>query len=193
MICRIGAVESRIDGNDDRVKGLASLVLTAAALQGCLIAVSGTFGSYPAPAVELRLTKPLQIPPGTAHVTFQDGQIVGAADRYRPYCEFEIDTLAEGPLEVPPGGFEVYKTGYRRLADELAGIPAFPALRWDCSDDVYYETRWQLRSRHYPTARVLVCREVFNACGPGRYPGPAEIHQALGTWFELEMGGPSTR
>jgi len=169
------------------------LVLITASLQGCFVAVSGTSGSYPAPAVELMLTETLQIPAGTAHVTFQDGQIVGAADRYRPYCELEIDTISERPQQIPPGAFEVSATAYRRLADELAGIPAFPVFRLDCSDDVYYETRWRLRSRHYPNARVLICREVFDSCRPGRYPGPAEIGQALGAWFKLTSADRSAK
>lgn len=169
------------------------LVLMTASLHKCAMAASATFDPYPEPAIELLLTEPLRIPPGTAHITFQDGKIVGSADRYRPYCEFEVDTVSDGTQEIPPGRFQVSATAYRRLADELAGIAASPVLSWDCSEDVYYETRWRLRSRHYPGARVLICREVFGSCGAGRYPGPAEIREALGAWFELRYSAPSAR
>ena len=161
-------------------------VLVAVSLQGCFVGVSATSPVYASPVLELVLTAPLRIPAGTAHVTFQDGQVVGSADRYRPYCEFEIDAISQQPQEVPPGRFEVRSSAYRTLSDELAGIPAFPVFSLDCSDGIYYESRWRLRSRHYPGARVLICREVFDACRPGRYPGPPQIRQALGDWFELK-------
>jgi len=159
----------------------------AAMLQSCFAGIAATTRSTPAPMVpDLVLTRTLSIPPGTAHVTFQDGATVVSADRYRPYCEFEINTVAEQPQAVPAGLFRVGRTAYRTLQDELAGIPALPGFNLNCGDDVYYETRWQLRAEHYREARVLICREVFDACRPGRYPGPVEIQQALGSWFELQ-------
>jgi len=132
---------------------------------------------------QLVLQQPLQIPAASAHLRFQDGGPVGPSDRFRPYCEFELSTRSEQPQPVEPDRFQVTAIQRRTLSDELTGMPAAPLMR--CNQDVYYETRLWLASERQPQVRVLICREVFDGCAFGRYPGPAEIGEALGPYFEL--------
>ena len=49
----------------------------------------------------------ITIPPGTAHVTLQDGQVV-AIDRlrrYEPFCELEVNDVLDSEQQVRPGRF----------------------------------------------------------------------------------------
>jgi hypothetical protein len=132
---------------------------------------------------ELVLRRPLEIPAASAHLRFQDGGPVGASDRFRPHCEFELSTRSEQAQPVEPDRFQVTAIQRRTLSDELTGMPAIPLMR--CNQDVFYETRLWLASERQPQVRALICREVFDGCAVGRYPGKAEIGDALGPYFEL--------
>ena len=123
------------------------------------------------------------IPAASARLRFQDGGPVGASDRFRPHCEFELSTRSEEPQPVERDRFRVTAIQRRTLSDELSGMPAMPLMR--CNQDVYYETRLWLASERQPQVRVLICREVFDGCAFGRHPGAAEIGEALGPYFEL--------
>jgi hypothetical protein len=160
-------------------------LLAAALLPGALAACvcSTPVRSNSTTAYALVLHRPLEIPAASAHLRFQDGGPVTASDRFRPHCEFELSTRSEQPQAVEPDRFQVTAVQRRTLSDELSGMPALPLMR--CNQDVFYETRLWLASQRQPQVRVLVCREVFDGCAFGRYPGPAEIGQALGPYFEL--------
>ena len=161
-------------------------LLAAALLPGALGACISSTAVRPdaATGYELVLHRPLQIPAASAHLRFQDGGPVGASDRFRPHCEFELSTRSEQPQPVEPDRFRVTAIRHRTLSDELSGMPAVPLMR--CNQDVFYETRLWLDSQRQPQVRVLICREVFDGCAIGRYPGPAEIGEALGPYFELK-------
>jgi hypothetical protein len=160
---------------------LLAVALLPGALGACVSSTPA--GPDSTAGYELVLQRPLQIPAASAHLRFQDGGPVGASDRFRPHCEFELSTRSEQAQPVDPDRFQVTSIQRRTLSDELSGMPAIPLAR--CSQDVYYETRLWLASERQPQVRVLICREVFDGCAFGRYPGPAEIGQALGPYFEL--------
>lgn len=129
---------------------------------------------------------PITIPAGTAHVTFQGGRPGVGKNRFEPYCEFEVNTVAQRPQTIRPDEFVVSKITRRTMSDELTGWPAAPPLGdFGCSEDLYYETKLWLYSERQPDVRALICREMFDSCGGGHHPGPQEIRGALGDWFRI--------
>jgi hypothetical protein len=172
------------------------IVLTGALLTGCVPGTHRDAFSQRAfePADSLVMTEPLRIPAGKAHALFQDGTPVSGVDRSRLYCEFEIETVAEQPREVAADRFAIRYVSRRIVSDELAGIPPFVPSGGSCWDDVYYETRWWLRSQRQPGVRVLICRERFPRCQAGWYPAPETVLLTLGPAFALDLpaSGPIT-
>ena len=170
--------------------------LTGALLNGCVPGMHPDTGSQRAigRTDTLVMTEPLRIPAASAHSLFQDGTPVNGVDRSRLYCEFEIETVSEQPQEVAADRFAIRYVSRRIVSDELAGIPAFVPFGGSCWDDVYYETRWWLRSQRQPGVRVLICRERFPRCQAGWYPAPETVLLTLGPAFALDLPafGPVT-
>jgi len=165
----------------------ACAILFASSVAGCHLGVAASTSVQPLAPAHLELLEPITIPAGSAHTVFQEGRQTRGADHYRLACEIEVEDVRDVPQTVQPDRFRVVRAGFRRLRDELAGIPeVVPGFRWDCTEDVFLESRWWLRSERQPQVRVLICREAFPACrAPMGYPDRASILRALGPGFAI--------
>lgn len=165
------------------ILALASFML--AGLWGC---GSAPARYQPAAIATLEILTPVTVPAGRARTHFQGGRPVYSVDPYRPYCELEIDTVAETPQRVEPDLLVVRDRTTALLSDPEARLPlSGPFVDLQCGDRIYYEVAYRLASDRQPGVRKLSCRLAFNACWePGRYPTGADIRDALGPGFRLQ-------
>jgi hypothetical protein len=143
----------------------------------------------------LDLLAPLIIPPGEASARLQYGHPVArnAVREYDPFCVFEIDTVSDSPQTVRPDSFRILQV--TQSIDTIAALP-YPALIKvgmsgnDLPSNIYYKTRFTLRSEQQSGARTLTC--LSNQHMPGVYPFMRfltleEMRGALGNDFRLAM------
>ena len=145
----------------------------------------GPVGRSPAaPLHELELKRELLIAPRAARAFFQHGAQTASKDRYQPYCELEISTVAEQPQRVAPDTFAITGMVRRLVSDEESGMP----VRIDIfgSQDIFHETHLWLRSERQPGVRKLVCRSWAQDLGRGRFLSVREMQEVLGGNFELK-------
>ena len=116
------------------------------------------------PGSKLILHRTIEIPAGTAHVTFGSGY-------YGGNCEFEVRTL--GPGEVQPDSFVVTRAWSAREWISHPGIMRFYRVI-------------KLHSERQPDVLQLVCQDWD---GPlmGRDISVAEMRAALGDTFSFEF------
>lgn len=146
------------------------------------------------PEGHLRLNESLTIPPESASVRLQYGRVVAsnAVQEHDAFCIFELNTRAEVAQQVASGRFAI--TRVARSVETLAGLPAWRPMRVALGDDgggpthIYYKTTFSLAGVGEP-ARSLTCMSNQNAPGIPimRHLTLAEIRQALGTLFTLEL------
>jgi hypothetical protein len=179
--------------------------LSALGLGALLSACAGASGygpesphyAYPAD-LRISLLKPLEIPPASATVRLQYGHPVArnGVQETDPHCIFELETVSDGPQQVRPDQFQV--TRFQRRIEAHSGMPVmqFHAMRTGFGQDdgpsqIYYVSEFRLRSASQPTVRALTC--LSNQQAPGiaipRHLALAEIRQALGAYFSLELPG----
>jgi hypothetical protein len=157
----------------------------------------------------LILNQPVQIPAGTAHVTVQGGSVGRGAEEMSPYCLFEVSTLSEATRTVEPDAFTITRVdrSISPSSDWGQGAPfAVASLGigigigtggwWPGSSptQLFYKTRFWLRSTRQPDVRQLTCQwDQMTASGAAfaRHLTVEEVRQALGATFTLELG-PAT-
>ncbi|MEJ2575792.1 MAG: hypothetical protein P8106_03650 [Gammaproteobacteria bacterium] len=165
---------------------LPVILLAAGLLTGC----AGLRGGYvPVGIGEVVVLKPQTVPAGRARTFYQAGGSVARVDVYEPYCELEINTVADHPQTIAPGRFRVVRGGTALLSDPDARLPIFgPFVDVGCGDEIYYEVDYRLSSAAQPGVRQLRCRQAFPACGPGafRYPSKEVVQDTLGEAFFIE-------
>ncbi|MGA7179819.1 MAG: hypothetical protein WBX11_09585 [Thiobacillaceae bacterium] len=148
--------------------------------------------------VRLILNQPLEIPPDSATVRLQYGQVVArnGVQEQDPYCIFEVSTVAEGPQRVQTGEFSV--TQVRRSNSTIArdeSVPNGGLMRVSMGSDsagptnYYYKTEFFLHSDAQPNVLLMTCQSNQNYTPIKRYLTVAEIRQALGNIFTLNLPG----
>lgn len=181
------------------IRVLLPAVALAALLGGC--ATGKPYGpdspyfDYPLD-MHIALLRPLEIEPGSATARLQYGRVVarnGVFD-YDAHCIFEIDTVSEATQQVRPDVFRV--TRFQRRIQDFAGMPvaAVGKLFAVFDDDggpsqAYYISEFRLHSDAQPQVRALTCQSDQNAAGIAirRHLTLAEIREALGDWFRLDL------
>lgn len=131
---------------------------------------------------ELLLTRDLEIPAGWARAFFQDGRQTSGKDRYRPHCEFEVSNVSDGTETVRADRFVITGITQRMMMDEDSGVPVFMPNMFG-SQDIFYETRMKLASRHQPGVRELICRDWSQDFGRGWYLSLGQMQAVLGDHF----------
>jgi hypothetical protein len=103
-------------------------------LQSCTLTPPANLMDIQAGQV-LILKQPLQIPPQSARIYIQHGQVTGQGfDHYEPHCRFEIKELRDKVQTLAPG---FYKINRVRIGEEqVAQIPKKPFL------NVTYQQAW---------------------------------------------------
>lgn len=161
----------------------ATLSILGIALSGC--ATIRTESLDPT-GLFLHVINPFSVPKGRARALFQDGRQVDRVDGYRPYCEFELDTVAPQAQSVPVGRIAVVRRSQRVVADEQSGFPAGPMSVFRCDLDHFYESMFWLHADHQRNVRMLICRDWRMSCSDGRHLTLDEILTVLGPTFVLD-------
>ena len=141
-------------------------------------------GSPSTPLYELELKRELLIPTGAARAYFQHGAQTASKDRYQPYCELEISTVAEQPQRVAPDVFAITRLARRLVSDEESGMPV--RTEFFGSRDIFHESHLWLSSRRQPGVRKLICRSWTQDLGRGRFLSVREMQAVLGSGFVLK-------
>jgi len=147
----------------------------------------------------------ITIPPGTAHVTLQDGQVV-AIDRlrrYEPFCELEVNDVLDSEQQVRPGRFAATQI----IRQQELGAKHPPALlaastvtasESDTANATWTLASWdnplrlnqvhfQLQSGAQPNVRELRCAGGWAFTSNIAYPRLAEMNRALGALVSIEI------
>jgi hypothetical protein len=166
------------------------------ALGGCASLESpnpaSPYYAYP-PGWIVQLNRPLTIPPGSATVRLQYGQVVprNGVQEQDPYCVVELNTVRDQAQTLRPGRFQVWKVSRSISVIGMAASPLREA-RWVVEDDsptfLYYKTEFRLRDPAQPDLRGMTC--AWNQMAPGnrglmRHLTLDEIRGALGSWMTL--------
>lgn len=143
----------------------------------------------------LVLTQNLIIPPNQVKLFVQDGQIVAAPNRYRPFCRFEVLPLLPTPQTVSADTFLVQRTA--RVEDLVAATDnrqryaARSLIRPFDSDGlptpVVYATRLYLRSASQPEVYRLSCGHLQEPLLGARHLSVNQMRQAMGEIFTLQL------
>lgn len=170
-----------------------------AALLALALTTACATPSLPPGQVSLKLHEPLVIPANAASVRLQYGRVVAfnAVQEHDPFCIFEIDTLSETTQTVRPGTFAV--TSITRTVEPVAALPAYPGYQLVRASSMlgggrptllYYKTIFRLQDATQPV-RALNCMSNQMASGSPflRHLTPAEIRQAIGPLFTLDLPG----
>jgi hypothetical protein len=163
----------------NRIGRPSALYLQAFAL-ACTLVLTGCSGGWGprGPAALVEIADPIPIPAGSAHTDFQDGRQRAGVSWERPYCELEIETVAETAQEARPGRYRV--TAERRvlLKDPITREPAllFGVGCW--GDPLYWETLWLLGGDTGGNVHSLRCIRPGFHC---RIPPPMTLADVPGT------------
>ena len=159
----------------------AALTLTSCAGTG---GFSG--GGTAAPPTALVLDRSIHVPAERARAVFQGGRQSLSASYYDPYCELVTATVSEQPQTLAPDRFAVVSTSNRLLKDPIAEIPPFVLSGVSCSDPLYQESRWQLKSDRQPSVLYLRCLVPYFHCRLGPPADIAAVRAILGPTFVVE-------
>ena len=151
---------------------------------------------YPYPnGVRLILNQTLEIPPDSATVRLQYGQVVArnGVQEQDPYCIFELSTVAAGPQQVSPDEFSV--TRVERSTSTIARSESLPTglVRVNMGNDssgpshYYYKTEFFLHSDSQPNVLAMTCQSNQNYTPIKRHLTLEEIRQALGNIFTMRL------
>lgn len=162
-------------------------------LAGCASSPEGV-----RPVGHLSLQAPVTLPPGSATLRLQYGQITAfnAVQEQDPFCVFELETVSDRPQDVAPARFDI--TRVNLSVETFAGIPVMPfrTMRVGLGQDdggpsqIYYKTTFRL-APNPAQARALSC--MSNQYMPGiaimRHLTLREMRNALGSYFSLDLDG----
>jgi hypothetical protein len=181
------------------MKHVLILVLALAAA-GCKPLSSYPIDSvwYQPPAgAELVLNKPLEFPPRTVSLRFQDGNIVGGVADFEPNCVLQLKTLRDEPQRIEPDTFTMTKVR-SGSSTQRAALPSAPHfVKVDQGGDTgsiryYYKTEMFLHSDKQPDVFLLTCQHAWDTGSSFQYersPSLAEMRQALGSYFSFKLPG----
>jgi hypothetical protein len=177
-------------------------------LAGCTpIGVTDVSSSYyrlPA-GTTVVVRQSITIPPGTAHVTLQDGQVVtiDRLRRYEPFCELEVNDVLEREQQVGPGRFvATHIIRQQELGAKhppaLLAASTITASETDTANAAWTLASWdnplrlnqvhlRLHSAAQPHVRELRCAGGWAFTSNVAYPTLAEMNRALGALVSIEI------
>lgn len=147
----------------------------------------------------------IAIPPGTAHVTLQDGRIVTIDNlrRYEPFCEFEVNDVLETEQPVRPGRFAAARIIRQQLmgasgqpmllaantiAENANRSGVAPLLVAVLDDPLRLnEVQFRLQSADQMNVRELRCNGGWAFISNVAFPRLAEMNRALGALLNIEI------
>jgi hypothetical protein len=157
-----------------------SVVLGAIVVISSCASINNTDSSfYNIPlSSKIQVLKEFDIPPNTAHVTFQYGKIVddnamNAVDYSYTNCNFEVDTVGGKYQVVKPDTFSITKIESN----------SFPAMGLSVLN---YYTKFYLHSDKSPNVLYMTCAQLD---GPTDYDYPTipQMRQAWGGYINIVL------
>jgi len=164
------------------IVGVACSIALAlvAALAGC---ASET--RHAATGLSLKVTAPIVIPSGRAHATFQDGRLVGASNKFEPYCELEVRSVSGAePQRLTGGESQVSRISSRVLRDPTTRIPATFVMT-SCSEPLFQELIWRLASTEPSDVMFLRCITPYYNCAFGPPLSPEQVQHQVGRFLAV--------
>jgi hypothetical protein len=163
--------------------------LLACALTGCatppLMDTAGT-------GLHVAVRRPVPLPAGSAHASFQGGRVVRAASLFEPFCELEVNTVAPERRALAVGRYRVSRVTHRLLRDPITRIPAMHT-GFDCDDGVFQESLWRLAPA-VPTAgadaRHLRCIAPYYHCRFGPPLSVDQVQLVVGAHLAIDVSDP---
>jgi hypothetical protein len=169
-----------------------SLVVTA--LAGCAAPPDSPLASpyfELEPGSVLELHRDLEIPPGSARLFFQHGEIVprGGMNQYEPSCDIEVRKLSQEIQVIKKGVFSIEREQFGREAvAESDGVKlAFNGGLWRGGGySVFRYRRLWLQSEEQPQVMRMTCRGTWEEIVRATPPTLPEIRIALGEIFSIK-------
>lgn len=138
----------------------------------------------------LVLNKSVVIAPNLARAYFQYGQPVAkqAIEKYQPHCYLLLRTLSEQEQVIQPDTFIINQV--QRDFIVSANHTFYASLVMDSLDPslVEYVNIYSLSSTRQPQVMSLNCLQ-WGQSVDRLYPSVAEVRQALGAYFTLQLDG----
>ncbi|MDH5484522.1 MAG: hypothetical protein OEY43_04725 [Gammaproteobacteria bacterium] len=145
---------------------------------------------YPVPVGSLLiLLQAIEIPPGTARVFIQQGQVLPLkqVNQYKPHCEFEINSLDTSIQTIHPDRFTIYKVATDiRYVSRQALFASLSTRLFNDGDIVGFANDYYLRSASQPDVRKLSCLH-WDDSYKRIYLSIEQVRQVLGKIFELQL------
>ena len=182
----------------------AAGVLLAGCTAVSVTDVSSSYFRLPAGTTVI-VRQTITIPPETAHVTLQDGQVVtiDRLRRYEPFCELEVNDVLESKQQVHPGRFAATRIVRRQelgaeRAPVLLAANTVTASENDTAiaprilavlDDALRlnQVHLRLHSAAQANVRELRCAGGWAFTSTVAYPTLAEMNRALGAVISIEI------
>jgi hypothetical protein len=147
----------------------------------------------------LVLQQAIEIPPSFATVRLQFGKIVSRfhAQDFEPLCVFESRLVGKTAQRIAPDSFEIIRVRHDNNSLSAQAAPQSGFIKVHTSDGggssrQYYKTELFLRSVKQPQILDMTCQIAWELGSGGLDPRPltvAEIRQALGDYFSLQLAG----
>ncbi len=167
-------------GHPDRAAAAWLSILLAIGVGGCAFGPPG--GGWV--GAEIQIPEPIEIPPGSAHTSFQGGRQVSGVDLLDRYCEIEINTVSEVAQWSTTGASRVVREGFSLLQDPITRIPAF-ITGFNCSDPLFQESLWRLEGAVDSNVRSLRCIAPYFDCLVGPPVSLPQAREIVGPWIRM--------
>jgi len=186
VVCRTIAPASGWARTGARSAAILATLALGAGLTACVLDTRAT-----RPRLAVRVTAPIAIPPGQAHVVLQDGRIANASNRLEPWCELEVRTLAGAePTLITGGSFQVSRISSRLLLDPTTRIPVV-FVATSCADPLFQEGVWWLSSSAPSDVMYLRCIAPYYNCALGPPLPPDQVQRQVGRYLAVSEDAPA--
>ena len=153
------------------------------------------------PGSILKLHQPLTIPALQVKTGVQYGEATAYVNSNEPYCEFEVNTIAETATILPAGDYRItrvlrYEDPFYSLQtnNKIKTASAGDTAAWRAfamSQDTHwtYTTVFRLESMAHPDIRQLVCGSTFFSGFDARHITISEFETLAGDVMSLQLAG----
>lgn len=193
----IGFVISRVIGMSKPTQFRLAVILVVF-LSGCESFIKPDVNSpfYKVPSgSKLVLRRTIAIPTKRLKIYLQEGSLDYGANRYYPFCKFELKQAKNHPQFIEPDQFMITRT--RRVVDHFVGLdpdrqPLFASISFGSSNNGkpsprIYGTQMDLRSPKQPNVFRLTCGHLQDPNMKARHLSINQIREALGAVFTLQL------
>lgn len=157
-----------------------TIAVMLVALTGCASQYGPDSPFYKIPLdSKIRVLKPFEIPPKTAHVTFQNGRIadsnkLNAVDYWYTNCRFEVSIRGDAPQTVEPDTFAI-----RKIENNNYPVSGRSVIN-------YYTKFYLEPTQKSPHVLYLTCAQ-YNGPMDFDYPSIPQMRKAWGDYLDIVL------